>query len=124
MSDIWYYALDAKEVGPLTLADLSAILSRASNPKDVLVWRAGFEQWQRAANVPELSAFVIKPPPLPTQPTTSLPSVLPRDRLIAPAGIVQSSGTSRGKTWIAVVVIAIAVARCRRSTFPLQNRFR
>lgn len=109
MSDIWYYALDDKEVGPLPLADLTAILARASNPKDVLVWRAGYEKWQRAATVPELAAFVIKPPP-PPQPTSSLPPVLPRDRLIAPAAAVQSSGTSQGKKWIAVVAIVIGVA--------------
>jgi hypothetical protein len=110
MSDIWYYALDDKEVGPLPLADLTAILARTSNPKDMLVWRAGFEKWQRAATVPELAAFIIKPPPPPPQPASSLPPILAHDRLIASAGIVQSSDTSRSKTWIAVVVIATVVA--------------
>jgi hypothetical protein len=51
MSDVWYYAEGEKSVGPLSLADLTAILSRVSNAKDVLVWRDGFEQWQRAATV-------------------------------------------------------------------------
>jgi YidC/Oxa1 family membrane protein insertase len=68
MSNVWYYALQGKSVGPLSLADLTAILSNVSTAKDVLVWRDGFEQWQRADTVPELANFVTKlpqPPPLP-----------------------------------------------------------
>jgi YidC/Oxa1 family membrane protein insertase len=73
MSDVWYYAVEDKLVGPLSLAELTTILSRVSNAKDVLVWRTGFEQWQRAATVAELAAFVIKPPKPPP-----LPPPLPR----------------------------------------------
>ena len=87
MSDVWYYAEGQKSVGPLSLADLTAILSRVSNAKDVLVWRDGFEQWQRAATVAELAAFVNrppKPPPLPPSPP-SLPPTLPSGPSIVPA---------------------------------------
>jgi hypothetical protein len=76
MTDSWYYAAGDKSVGPLSLADLTTILSRASNAKDVLVWRAGFEQWQRAATVAELAAFVIKPPKPPPLPPR-LPPLTP-----------------------------------------------
>jgi|ERR1039458_7021062 hypothetical protein len=64
MTNVWYYALEGKSVGPLSLADMMAILSRVSNAKDVLVWQNGYEHWKRAANVPELAAVCNLPPPL------------------------------------------------------------
>lgn len=66
MSDIWYYAEGQKKVGPLTLAQLAAILSRVSVAKEVLVWRSGLAGWEKAENVKELAAYLISPPPLPT----------------------------------------------------------
>ena len=92
MSDIWYYGDGEKSVGPLSLADLTEILSRVANAKDVLVWRDGFEQWQKAETVPELVAFIFKPPkppPLPPPPPPPspppLPSDLPEPLLVPPA---------------------------------------
>ena len=64
MSDIWYYAQGDDPVGPLSLADLKAILSRVSDAKNVLVWRRGFAEWKKAENVTELAAVVIRPPPI------------------------------------------------------------
>jgi hypothetical protein len=68
MDDIWYYAEGDKSVGPLSLADLTAFLSHASNARSTLVWRDGFSSWVKAESVPELARYVIKPPPLPTSP--------------------------------------------------------
>ena len=68
MAHVWYYAQNDKPVGPLSLADLTSILSRLSDAKDVLVWQNGFEHWKRAADVPELAALVLRPPPLPPRP--------------------------------------------------------
>jgi hypothetical protein len=65
MSDVWYYAEDQKTVGPLTLAELTAILCRVSNPMDVLVWQNGASGWEKAQNVKELAAYLISPQPLP-----------------------------------------------------------
>jgi YidC/Oxa1 family membrane protein insertase len=79
--DNWYYAAGDKAVGPLSLVDLTAILSRVSDAENVLVWRTGFDQWQRAATVSELAAIVIKslnPPPLPP-PLPRLPPDLQAD---------------------------------------------
>jgi len=78
MSDVWYYAVDDKAVGPLSLTDLTAIFSRHSNARDTLVWRAGFERWQKAGTVSELAACVINPPPLPP----SLPSAIPLPQVL------------------------------------------
>jgi hypothetical protein len=67
MSVFWYYAQNEKAVGPLTLAELGAILSRVPSAKHALVWRNGFPSWVYAGDVKELATFLISPPPLPTR---------------------------------------------------------
>jgi hypothetical protein len=52
----------------MDLKELQVVLSRISDPRNLLVWRVGFEGWQRAGNVPELAEFITKPPPLPSKP--------------------------------------------------------
>jgi YidC/Oxa1 family membrane protein insertase len=79
MSDIWYYGDRGKPVGPLPLADLTKVLSRVENAKDVLVWRDGFEHWQRAETVPELMVVVFKP--IQSSPSSSN---LPREPSLPP----------------------------------------
>jgi len=114
MSDIWYYAVEDKEVGPLSLADLTAVLSHVSDAKDVLVWRAGFEQWKRAATVPELAGFVIKPPPVP-RPPPLIPD-LPLDPVVDPTRAVQSPNINRRNVkgrFATGILIAIAIAGVR-----------
>jgi GYF domain 2 len=97
MSDVWYYSVEGKAVGPLSLADLTTILSHISNAKDVIVWQSGFEHWKRAADVPELAAFVIKPPPLPPVPPPLPPSppALPREPLKFPVAAKDHEDHSR-----------------------------
>jgi GYF domain 2 len=65
MSDASYYAEGDKPVGPVSLADLIAILSRVSDAQSVFVWRDGLAGWKRAADIPELRAHLVSPPPLP-----------------------------------------------------------
>jgi hypothetical protein len=67
----WHYTQGEKTFGPMDLKELQVILSRLSDPRNLLVWRVGFEGWQRAGNVAELAQFIDKPPPLPqtSQPT-------------------------------------------------------
>src|SRR2546423_140895 len=97
MENVWHYAEGSKSVGPISVADLTTILSRVSNAKDVLVWRDGFSNWEKAENVPELAAFAIKPPPLPNSPPpvpqetgaaalSPFPIVDPRPDLVGLAG--------------------------------------
>ena len=96
MDQIWYYAEGDKSLGPLTLADMTAILSRVSNARNVLVWRDGFSSWVEAGNVPELSRHVIKPPPLPGS-TKPPPIPVPRLRqtvIPAPTSTSTSAPTS------------------------------
>jgi hypothetical protein len=66
MSDAWYYAEGDKAVGPVSLADLEKRLFLVSNAKEVLVWRDGFANWQRADSVSDLALLPApKPPPIP-----------------------------------------------------------
>jgi len=65
MENTWFYAAGETSVGPLSLADLTAILSRVSGAHSVLVWREGFRSWVRADSVAELALCLLKPPPLP-----------------------------------------------------------
>ncbi len=62
MDDIWYYAEGEKSVGPLSLSDMTFILSRVSDGRNVFVWREGFSSWIKAESVPDLIPYVIKSP--------------------------------------------------------------
>jgi hypothetical protein len=68
MDDVWYYAARDQSVGPISLANLIQVLSRTNGARDVLVWRDGFANWEKASSVSELAVHVIKPPPLPAAP--------------------------------------------------------
>jgi uncharacterized RDD family membrane protein YckC len=77
MDTTWYYAEGERTVGPLSLADIRAILSRVSNAGRVFVWRNGFATWVEAESVPELAPYVIKPPPLPVFERIVPPAAVP-----------------------------------------------
>src|SRR5271156_4468875 len=72
MDDLWYYAEGDKSVGPLSLSDMTAILSRVSDARNVFVWREGFANWIKAENVPDLAPYVIRPPASPISPPLGL----------------------------------------------------
>jgi hypothetical protein len=59
MSDAWYYAEDGAAKGPMPFGDLVHVLSVVRDPADVLVWRAGFQSWTRAADVAELATRLV-----------------------------------------------------------------
>ena len=61
----WHYAKGEKTFGPLDLKEIQVVLSQISDPRNVLVWKIGFKDWERAENVPEITPFIDKPPPLP-----------------------------------------------------------
>jgi GYF domain 2/Protein of unknown function (DUF2569) len=64
MSELWYYAEGDEPRGPLSFAELVRILSRMPDPRKVLVWRNGFEEWEAAETVRELAEQLFRPPPL------------------------------------------------------------
>lgn len=74
MGDQWHYAKGQKSVGPLDLSTMLEVFSKASDPRNILVWKVGFKEWKRAEDVPELAGLIYKPPPLPNQFISSEPS--------------------------------------------------
>lgn len=68
MTNGWHYIEGTTPVGPVDLDQLQLVLSRISDPRNLLVWNAGFNEWQRAGEVPELEALIYKPPPPPVAP--------------------------------------------------------
>jgi hypothetical protein len=66
MSEFWYYAQDNETYGPVTLDQLIKLLiSKLPKPKEVPVWREGFDDWKPAKQVPEIAERLIRPPVLP-----------------------------------------------------------
>jgi uncharacterized membrane protein YhaH (DUF805 family) len=68
MTDVWYYALNEKTVGPLSKTQLIEALSQTSRADNALVWRSDFVDWRKASELSELLPYIAKPPPLPRTP--------------------------------------------------------
>ena len=61
MEQDWFYAEGEASVGPLSSDALIRALRPMREPGKVLVWRAGLDSWQHAADVPEVAARLAKP---------------------------------------------------------------
>ncbi len=72
---VWYYATQGKPVGPVSEADLAAMLRERQLPHDTLVWTEGFgDTWQPANATPLIAAIGLQPPPLPGKLPVNLPT--------------------------------------------------
>jgi hypothetical protein len=98
----WYYAKEDSAVGPLSLTDMTAILSSVASPTNVLVWRDGFPDWVRAGNVPEIAPRLVKPPPLPG----SMPHLPPN----AKATRISSNKLAGIGGWLVILAIGQSLA--------------
>jgi GYF domain 2 len=65
MPVVWYYAQSERAVGPLELQVLQTELAKTANWRDVLVWRKGFDGWQKAGTVDEIVERLVEPQPIP-----------------------------------------------------------
>jgi hypothetical protein len=81
VSDVWYYAKDQEAVGPLSLTEIGAILSRVPIANRPLVWRNGLPGWVRAEDVKELAPYLVSPPPLTSAAIESSPIIAHSSRL-------------------------------------------
>jgi predicted Zn finger-like uncharacterized protein len=52
---IWHMVIDQEQVGPITAAELHAKLAAGEIDADTYVWREGFSDWARLAEVEELA---------------------------------------------------------------------
>ena len=79
MTDLWYYAEGEKTRGPLSIDELIPLLVRISDPRRIMIWRHGFDDWKPVEEVREVAQQVFRPPPLklgpPPIPTASAPLV-------------------------------------------------
>jgi hypothetical protein len=65
MNKRWHYAENGKSTGPFSLEELKSILQRFSNWREVLVWREGDDQWQKAGSISDFADMRAAPPPIP-----------------------------------------------------------
>ena len=58
----WYVAINGKQEGPYSAADILANLRSGVYSPSTFVWRQGFENWQEISKCPELSLDAPAPP--------------------------------------------------------------
>lgn len=63
MSDSWFCAEGEKPVGPISLEELTRLLSKTKDWRKKLVWNANFTEWREAGSIPEIN--IVEPPPVP-----------------------------------------------------------
>jgi uncharacterized protein DUF4339 len=81
MSNLWYCEDRGESIGPLSIFELKAFLTRAADGNSVLVWREGMANWQSAGEVPELVASIAVPLlPTSVRPSASGASINPSDK--------------------------------------------
>ena len=64
MRDLWYYAEGQTTCGPLSIDELIPLLIRISDPRRIMIWRHGFDDWKPVEEVREVAQQVFRPPPL------------------------------------------------------------
>lgn len=60
MTDSWYYTRDGQQVGPVSRAELVAVLLQSPFWHQEYVWKAGDPDWRQAGAVEELSSELAK----------------------------------------------------------------
>lgn len=65
MSEAWYYGSAKGPQGPISLTELVQLLERITEPRRVLVWRDGFEDWKPVAEVRDVLDRLYGSQPLP-----------------------------------------------------------
>ncbi|EKD35298.1 MAG: hypothetical protein ACD_75C01963G0002 [uncultured bacterium] len=64
----WYVAINGKQEGPYSPAEIVANLERGAYSPNTYVWRQGFQNWQEISQCAELTRAEMSPPPgLPLQ---------------------------------------------------------
>jgi hypothetical protein len=119
MNDQWYYALNGRQLGPVSFVILQQFASNGQLSPTDLVWTAGMPKWAPAESVPDLlpsrpegpprlpeSPFALSSPPrrYPPGPGLDEPRWGREPRSAPPGGL-----SSAGKAWLIVGCVAIAV---------------
>jgi hypothetical protein len=63
---IWFVAIQGKQAGPFTEAEIKDLLETAKIDRKTLVWKQGMTGWAAAEDTPEiLKIIMLMPPPVP-----------------------------------------------------------
>ena len=132
---VWYAAVQERQIGPLTLAGLDGLRARGQLRPTSLVWRDGWPVWVTARAVPELGALLGLPPetfssplaaveeepvvaPPPQPPQRSLPPAVPVCEVIVAVSEVDRAEPKprrRGLAfWIAIAAALLGAALLAR----------
>ena len=65
ISQIYYVAIDGKQIGPLNDGDIVQLISQKRISKDTLAWVPGMQDWKPIEQIPAILKIVaLTPPPL------------------------------------------------------------
>lgn len=64
ISQVYYVAIDGKQVGPLNDREISQMISRQEITKDTLAWLPGMQDWQPIEQIPAILKIVALTPPV------------------------------------------------------------
>ena len=84
MTEPWYYAKGEETRGPLSIAELVPVLARIADPRRVMIWRHGFDDWKAVEGAREVAQQLFRPPPPAIAPDRSTKDVLRNWRLSPP----------------------------------------
>ena len=73
MAELWYYAEGVETRGPLSTGELIPMLGRIADPRRVMIWRQGFEDWKPVEDVLEIAQQVIRSAPVRGEPPSLSP---------------------------------------------------
>ena len=68
MTHFWYYGEGGQARGPVSHAELIPLLARIADPRRVMIWRDGFEDWKAVEDVHEVAQQLFPPPLLGSAP--------------------------------------------------------
>ncbi len=85
----WYYSHGGQQHGPISEAEIRALIEQGQLQRGDLVWRAGMDNWHPAGEVPELFPAASVPPAAPPAagnvPPPMAPAVPPPPRRVPAA---------------------------------------
>ena len=55
----WYVAIDNRQAGPLTPAEVERLVANGTLHDNTLMWRPGMTGWQMACNIPEINKIIL-----------------------------------------------------------------
>ena len=108
---MWYYARNDKQVGPISLEQLQALVRSGELQAQDRVWGEGMADWVTVGNVPELQAV------LPAAPGAGAAFALP----VQPLGYESNGPKAPGseRDWMAVTALVLGILSVPCSCSPI-----